>query len=176
MDISKKNYFQLFSFDESFQVEVESLDQAYKALQALYHPDKVVNSNAAERLQALQISSILNDAYTTLKSPLKRAAYLLTLHDVDPEENNQAHLGSDFLFKQIELREHLETLSQREDIDGLEEFKLSIEKEVQSYLNGFEQHYLQKNYTDAKPVYSKLQFLYKLLSEIDTLEESLLGY
>lgn len=176
MDISNSNYFELFSLEESFQVNPGLLNQEYKTLQAQYHPDKFINEQDSVRLQALQISSILNDAYTTLESPLKRAAYLLTMHGVDPDENVQSHLGSDFLLQQIELREELENLSKSEDMDELEHVKKDVESEIQNYFQEFEKHYTQAAYTSAKPVYSKLQFLCKLLSEIESLEETLLEY
>jgi molecular chaperone HscB len=176
VDIYNRNFFELFSLVESFQVDTDLLNQEYKKFLAQYHPDKVVNSTDAERLQALQISSLLNDAYATLASPLKRCAYLLTLHGVDPEENIQSHLGAEFLFKQIELREQLEAIGSNENLNELEKFKKEIETETQTFLNQFERLTVQTAYSEAKPVYSKLQFFFKLLSEIESVEEALLDY
>ncbi|MDC0598396.1 Fe-S protein assembly co-chaperone HscB [Gammaproteobacteria bacterium] len=176
MNISSKNFFEIFSLEESFQIDLTLLNQAYTKLQAQYHPDKFINADDKTRLQALQTASIINEAFETLKSPLKLASYLLTLHGTDPEENNQSHLGEDFLFAQMELRDKLEEIAANKSLTALEQLKNEVDKDKKSYLVEFEQFYKLGQYAEAKPVYSKLQFLYKLLSEIDTLEEKLLDY
>ena len=107
MSLVNRNYFEFFSLPESFQVNADTLESEYKKLQTKYHPDKFINAGDSERVQALQHASLINDAYDTLKSPLKRAAYLLKLKDIDPEEHNQSHLQELFLLKQLELREDL---------------------------------------------------------------------
>ncbi|MEK9649239.1 MAG: Fe-S protein assembly co-chaperone HscB [Gammaproteobacteria bacterium] len=85
MSLASLNFFEIFSLPASFQVDVSSLEAQYRKLQAEYHPDRFSCAADSERVQALQLASLINDAYETLKSPLKRAAYLLTLNGVDPE-------------------------------------------------------------------------------------------
>ena len=176
MNINTKNYFEIFSLAEAFQIDLDLLSREYKSLQTQYHPDKYINADDQSRLFALQTSSIVNEGFECLKSPLKRAAYLLSLHDVDAEENNQAHLGNEFLIKHIELREQLESIAENDEMEALDILKADIEKETQGYLGQFEALYKAQAYQTAKPIYSKLQFLYKLLREIDSVEEKLLDY
>jgi molecular chaperone HscB len=170
------NHFELFSLPVSFQVEDAVLDQEYKKLQAEVHPDRFVDADDRTRLQALQQTSMVNDAYETLKSPLKRSAYLLKLHDIDAEEHNQAHLQEEFLLQQLEMREALETLIESDDVEGLEAMRNSVNKEKTGTLELFESHFLRKDFTAAKSNYNQLQFLFKLLDEIDKAEEKLLDY
>ena len=176
MSFASQNFFEIFSIPESFQVDFDSLDSKYRKLQAEYHPDRFSAAPDNERVQALQVASLVNDAYDTLKSPLKRAAYLLTLQDVDPEEHNQAHLGEAFLIRQMELREDLESLSANEDFTGLEKLKTDTKAEVESALAEFEESFNGGELTTAKSLYNQLQFLYKLLEEINQAEEKLLDY
>lgn len=176
MDISSKNYFEIFSLTESFQIDADTLDQNYKKLQSEYHPDKYVNAGDRERRLALQYTSILNEAFETLKSPLKRSSYLLILHDIDPEENNQSHLGQEFLFRQIQLRENLEDIAAKQSLSELGLLKAEVNNGIEKYLEEFESYYQAGQYSSAKPVYSRLQFLYKLISEINGIEEKLLDY
>ena len=152
------------------------LEQEYKKLQEKFHPDRVVDADDRSRLQALQQSSMVNDAYEILKTPLKRAAYLLKLNNVDAEEHNQRHLNEEFLLQQIELREALENLIANEDVDELGVLKNSVIKTNSQTQNLFELHFNNGELANAKAVYNKLQFLFKLLEEIDKAEERLLDY
>jgi molecular chaperone HscB len=170
------NYFELFGLPQTFRLETAELDRQYQKLQAAFHPDRFAAADASKRLQALQRTSLVNDAYDTLKSPLKRAAYLLRLEKTDPEEHNQAHLGEAFLLRQMTQREDLEILASKENMDGLEAMKSEVEQERDAALAKFESLYLERRFVDAKASYNRLQFLFKLLDEIDAAEEKLLGY
>ena len=160
----------------SYQVETSQLESEYRKLQAEYHPDRFTDAADNERVQALQLASIINDAYETLKSPLKRAAYLLTLNGVDPEEHNQSHLEEAFLIKQMELREDLESFVEAENLDGLTRLRKETEQERDVVVGKFESCFNASELEQAKSVYNQLQFLFKLLEEINRAEEKLLDY
>ena len=161
---------------KSFQVDADTLEREYKKLQTEYHPDKFTDASDSERVQALQHASLINDAYDTLKSPLKRAAYLLRLENIDPEEHNQNHLQESFLLQQLELREELESLKAQKDLDGLEKMKVSAISDKEKALQKFEICYLASKLIEAKSLYNGLQFLFKLVDEIEAAEEKLLDY
>lgn len=170
------NYFELFSVPESFHVDHAALDREYKKLQAQYHPDKAVSAGERERRLAVQMSGLVNDAYDTLRSPLKRAGYLLALHGLDPEEHVQEKLDSEFLLRQMQLREELEEIAASESLEALDGFKERVESDINAFLGEFDAHYKAGRLAEAKPAYNKLQFLYKLCVEIDRTEERILDY
>ena len=154
----------------------QALESKYRELQAEYHPDRFSGAPDAERVQALQFASLINDAYDTLKSPLKRAAYLLTLRGVDPEEHNQAHLQEAFLMRQMLMREDLEKFLEEENFEGLEKLKKETTGEQVEILDEFESTFNAGDLSIAKSLYNQLQFLFKLLEEINKAEEKLLYY
>jgi len=170
------NYFELFGLPVSCEIETDRLEAQYRTLQAEHHPDRVSSAEDQVRLEAMQRTSIVNDAYETLKSPLKKAGYLLKLAGMDPEEHNQAHLQGEFLIRQMEARESLERLIAHEDMDGLEVLKSETLREQETGLVDFASCYDNGKLAEAKQEYNKLQFLYKLLAEIDQAEEKLLDY
>ena len=90
-----------------WQVDQISLDASYRKLQQEFHPDRYASKGAVEKRLAVQTASLINQAYDTLKSPLKRAQYLLELKQIDASQDS--HITSDgaFLMQQIELREAL---------------------------------------------------------------------
>jgi len=172
-----KNYFQLFNLSESCELDLNALAGAYRELQSEVHPDRFANADEPEKLLAVQASSYINEAYVTLKSPLKRAAYLLTLHQQDIEQVNQSDLSMDLLLEQIQLRESLEELPKDDSaLAELTRIKDEVSAKLalshQNFASKFENH----NYDGAKKIYHELQFLYKLLAEIDSAEELRLAY
>ena len=63
-------YFNLFQLEPSFNIDTEALEQTYRALAARFHPDRFASASAFEQKQAVMMSSTINDAYRTLKSPM----------------------------------------------------------------------------------------------------------
>jgi len=173
----KSNYFQLFNLPESCKVDQESLNDEYRKQQGDVHPDRFANAEEAEKLRAVQLSSYLNEAYETLKSPLRRAAYLLSLHEIDVEKVDQNDLSMDLLLEQIQLREKLDELPKDESaLADLEQLRTEVETKLHGQESRFADFFDAGKYDEAKKVSHELQFLNKLRAEIDAGEELRLGY
>ena len=84
------NYFALFSLPRHLQVDLPALEKAFYALSRRLHPDRFAAKPAEEQERALQASSDLNDAYRTLRDPIARTQYLLTLEGIEMEEQSRA--------------------------------------------------------------------------------------
>lgn len=69
----------------TFDVDLDRLEQQYFGFQRRLHPDRFAAKSAKERALSQSQATSLNEAYETLKDPLKRAAYLLEMqgHKVD---------------------------------------------------------------------------------------------
>jgi molecular chaperone HscB len=84
------NYFEVFSLPEKLAIDTAALEKQFYALSRKLHPDRFASRPAAEQEEALRQSSLLNDAYRTLKDPILRTQYLLKLHGVELEEQSKA--------------------------------------------------------------------------------------
>ena len=62
-------------------VDVASLEKQFYILSRRLHPDRFASRPVAEQEAALAQSSLLNDAYRTLKDPILRTQYLLKLEE-----------------------------------------------------------------------------------------------
>ena len=80
------DYFAVFGLPRHLNVDVARLEKAFYAQSRRLHPDRF----AAEQEAALAASSELNDAYRTLKDPILRTQYLLTLEGVELEEQSKS--------------------------------------------------------------------------------------
>ena len=78
-----EDHFALFQLKPVFAIDAAQLDAAYRELQARVHPDKFAAATDAEKRVAMQWATRANEAYQTLKHPLKRASYLCEMHGVD---------------------------------------------------------------------------------------------
>ena len=85
-----QDYFEFFSLPRKLVVDVPALEKQFYVLSRKLHPDRFAARPVAEQEAALAESSLLNDAYRTLKEPVARTQYLLTLEGVELEEQSRA--------------------------------------------------------------------------------------
>ncbi len=172
-----QNYFQLFDLSESFDLDLGKLSEKYHARQVEVHPDKFSGATEKDKLRAVQLTSYLNEAYSTLKAPIKRAAYLLTINGLNVESVSQNDLGMDLLLEQMQLRESLDALPKDESaLKALGHLKSEVGEKLNLKQNNFSREFASGELTQAKRIFHELQFLHKLLLEIEAGEEQRLGY
>src|SRR5436190_12447210 len=86
------------SFDEP-----AGLDEKFRTLSRKLHPDRFARASPQERRYSLEQTTVLNDAYKTIKDPVRRAEHLLSLRGIrgDPK------MSPEFLEQTMEDREKL---------------------------------------------------------------------
>lgn len=115
-----QNYFALFQLPQQFELDLTQLDSQYRKLQAEVHPDKFVTASPAERMQSMQMATLANEAYQTLKHPAARARYLLQLQGIPTDEENNTAMPADFLMAQMEWREAIDDAKFSKNVDALD--------------------------------------------------------
>jgi molecular chaperone HscB len=166
----QQNHFELFGLQPRFHLELAELEQAYRGMQSRVHPDKFVHGSDAERRASMQSSTQVNEAYRTLKSPLARARYLLALHQVDLQSENNTAMPPQFLLEQMQWREAVEEAADRPH--ELAALASRLGREMQEHYSGLER-YLDRDadFAHAADLVRKLMFLERLREEIsDALE------
>jgi molecular chaperone HscB len=163
----QQDFFSLFDLPLNFQIDTTSLEQSYRNLQSQVHPDKFTHLSDAERRLSMQWATRVNEAYQTLRSPLNRARYLLSLHGVDTQEESNTAMPVDFLMQQMEWHEALVEAKQAKNADVLAE----IEHQVQNVKRVLEQELARDldnahDYVAASGIVRKLKFIEKLAEEI----------
>lgn len=168
-----QNYFELFGLAAQFDIDADALDRAYRELQSRVHPDKFAQGSDAERRVAMQWATFANEAYTALKSPLKRARYLCELAGVDMGIETNTAMPAQFLMQQMEWREALGAARAARDsakLDALEaEIRSSRAQELAALarLLGAGQH------AEAARHVRQLMFIEKFGSEVGDAFEAL---
>tara|TARA_B110000003_G_C16603576_1_gene516626 strand:- start:521 stop:1033 length:513 start_codon:yes stop_codon:yes gene_type:complete len=166
-----KNYFEIFNFPMQFNIDLNKLKKSYRIIQAEIHPDKFVSASQIEKEQSLIKSTEINDAYQTLKNPIKRARYLIQIN-LNSKENNST-LSPDFLMQQMEWEEHLESISKQKV--ELEKFSHLINSKYQKNIIALEKVCdKDNNWNGAMEILNELQFVeklnYKIIQQINLID------
>ncbi|KAG9128324.1 hypothetical protein FRC07_000832 [Ceratobasidium sp. 392] len=105
------------------------------------HPDAWSSKPESEKATAAEYSSLLNKAYETLRSPLKRAEYLLFLRGVELNETDSLNEDDERLMNEVmELREEIEFAESSKEIEAVQERnKLELDSALQSFEKAFQE-------------------------------------
>jgi len=172
-----RNYFEMFGLPVGFIVDSAALATHYRELQRVVHPDRYAHGSAQEQRLSLQQATLVNEAYETLKDPLKRARYLLLLHGIDMNAAQETTRDTGFLMQQLELREALANAGQQDDphatLDELmQQINGMIKKLVAQMAMQFESA-MPEQLEQARESVRKMQFLNKLHAEAQAVEAEL---
>ncbi|APZ43061.1 Fe-S protein assembly co-chaperone HscB [Acidihalobacter ferrooxydans] len=173
------NHFELFGLAPEFELDMQALEEAYRGLQARYHPDRHASGDARDQREALQAATRLNEAYRTLRDPRLRAGYLLGMAGIEFDAERDTLQDPDFLMRQLELREAQEEAAQADDpIAALEGLHLRLRRERDAMIAAFAAHYAQGAFDTAKADVLRLSFYDRLCEQLDeqlaTLEDAAL--
>jgi molecular chaperone HscB len=100
--------FTLFGLPAQHALAAGDLDARRRDLQAQVHPDRFASEGAAAQRVAMQWAVRVNEAYTRLKDPLKRGAYLCELRGVAVDAERNTAMPTAFLMQQMQWREALD--------------------------------------------------------------------
>ena len=122
------NYYDFFEIPHRLSLDLKDLEQRFYALSRKWHPDRFARASAENRQQALDASAILNDAYRTLRDPIKRAGYLLKEQGFDIGEQQSKDVPPELLEEVFELNMALE----ESDAEAIAKARTTFEKMQES--------------------------------------------
>ena len=168
------NYFELFGLAPSFNIELATFETNFRKIQSASHPDRFVTGTAAEKLSAMQLATLANEAHQTLKSPANRAKYLLELQGITAISDTNTAMPTDFLMQQMEWREALEDAKAAKDIFALEQLHAEIQSDgIALQANLIDLLDIKKDYSTATDATRKLIFIDKVCADINKAIEHL---
>lgn len=172
----RQNHFELFDLPVDFEVPMESLAARYRDLQRATHPDRFANASDRERRISVQQAARVNEAFQTLKDPLNRARYMLELGG-KPLDDSDTQMDPGFLMEQMELREALdEVRSAADPFSALDAVRRDVEGRERALVTELGTRFADGSdaaLEEARERVRKLQFMSRLLGEIEEREEDL---
>jgi molecular chaperone HscB len=168
MSSAQNDYFQLFALPERFDIDTKLLEANFRKIQSASHPDRFVTAPAADRLASMQLATLSNEAYGTLKNAARRAKYLLEKQGIDAVADSNTALPMNFLMQQMEWREQLEEAKAAKDVAAMDKLLIELRSEAKALereLAGLFDD--KKNYAAATEVTRKLVFIDKVCADIE---------
>ncbi|MGN7619249.1 MAG: Fe-S protein assembly co-chaperone HscB [Ehrlichia sp.] len=136
-----KDYFALFKLDPQFSIDTQVLEKNYVALQSNHHPDLFLLKS--EKNLALEIIAEVNKAYQTLKSPMKRAEYLLEIKGITVNKN--------------EINSIIEEVFKIQESDSV-----NVQYQILSSTKAMEDAFYVEDFNEAAKQIVKLKYLMKI--------------
>jgi molecular chaperone HscB len=175
MDFSQ-THFALFGLPQTYALDRNQLDAAYRGLQNMVHPDRFAAQPEAEQRVAMQWATQVNEAYQTLKHPVSRGVYLLRLQGIEALDASNTRMAPAFLMQQMEWREAIEEAraSKRADmLDALSDDLRATHRRIETQLGALID--TAKDYEGAREAVRQLRFMDKLIAEVGDVYEELEG-
>jgi molecular chaperone HscB len=111
------DYFTVFGLPRKLRIDTDALERTFYRLSRKLHPDLYAQASSNEQQWSLDQTSLLNDAYRTLKDAIARTEYLLRLEGVQIEAGRSedgkpkdSRVPPDLLEEVFELNMQLEEM------------------------------------------------------------------
>jgi len=110
--------FEVLGLPRRYDLSGDEVEARYLARSRELHPDFHQLAAASEQRASLELTAVLNEAYSTLRDPFRRAEALLALEG-GPSAAEHKQMSPDFLEEMLELRMHIEELREGGDPGAL---------------------------------------------------------
>jgi molecular chaperone HscB len=130
------DYFTFLGLPKKLRLDEAELEKTFYALSRKFHPDYFMNAAPEERQASMERSSLLNDAYRTLRDAIGRTKYLLALEGYKEAEKKSP--PADLLEEVFELNmqvEELKAAKKMGDEDELAEVRSSLDETLTNLNN-----------------------------------------
>ena len=174
------DYFEVFGLPRVLGIDLRALEKTFHELSRKYHPDYFSTASAAEKTQAVRMTALLNDAYRTLRHPIRRVEYLLSLYGLKADGSK---VPQSLLMEVFEINERLEEVkaggAAPEEIDSLraqirekrERFDTELQQASQAWdelvKDGKTQDVLKKHLMKLAEILSESSYIRNLESELE---------
>lgn len=107
---AQEDYYLALGLDRKLALAAGDLETRFHEMSWKLHPDNFHKASALERTLSLKQSSILNDAYRTLRHPVARTEYLLRIEGARREGAKKQQAPQDLLEEVFALNEFLDEM------------------------------------------------------------------
>lgn len=169
----RPDHFEVLGLPRTFRVDGRALEERHRELTRLLHPDRHAAGGAGARRLALEKTIAVNDAYRTLKDPVRRAVYLLQDRGVDLSESG-AHrqaLPEDVLLEVLELREELAEARAAKDAGRIAALAARVRTDRESALAELHRAFDADDVAAATAQVSRIRYTDRFLDEVSAYED-----
>ncbi len=165
-----QNYFELFGLPPEFDLDRAGLHAAQQQLQARFHPDRYVNASERDRRISVQMAAQINQAYETLRDPVKRSRYLLEVNGADLPDESATTSDTEFLMEQLALRESIEVCRENENpLQECSRIEATLSRRADELAQDFVDCFSRVDFDAAAVASRKMQFIQRIQQQLSEL-------
>src|SRR5437762_3803566 len=125
------DYFEVFGLPRLLGIDTAALEKTFHQLSRKYHPDYFTTASPAEKTQAVRMTALLNDAYRTLRHPVHRVEYLISLYGFKPDGSK---VPQSLLMEVFEINEQLEEVKAgRASVEEVDSLRAQIKEKREKF-------------------------------------------
>ncbi len=170
------DYFQFLGLPSRLALSQEELQRKFYELSRQYHPDRFARKSEQERQLALDSSSYLNDAYRTLRDPVKRAEYVLKQQGFDIGEQRSNNVPPELLEEVFELNMAMEEMDRPQLAKAQESFTArlaGIDSQLEALFVKYDASPGKETLGEIRGVLNRRKYISNLVNEVSmTLEQT----
>lgn len=166
-----QNYFELFGLKPVFDIDATELRASQQRLQSSFHPDRHVGASPADRRASVQMASWINQAFETLRDPVKRSRYLLEINGAELPDESATTGDAEFLMEQLELREAVEDCRDNDrPLDCCALIETRLDQRAAELATDFVAHFQAGRLDEAVEGSRKMQFIQRIQHQLSELQ------
>lgn len=169
--------FNFYELEPAFIIDEKLLRRKFLELSRRYHPDFYGVESDEKQAEALELSSMNNEAFKVLSDFDKRFAYILNMHGLLDEHKNKNALPHSFLFEMMELNEALSDIENSFSQLVFEKLKAEINSFNKKLFEAIEPDLsIYKKESSDELLHNRLLEFYLKKKYLNRLEERLLTF
>lgn len=123
------NFFDILGVERRYHLAADELERRFHDKSRQLHPDRHMKADPQTRVKTALATSELNQAYRTLRDPVKRAEHLLALAGIKLTDERDGHkVDPGFLMEMLELREALGEAKEAGDREKVAELAKDVRR------------------------------------------------
>ena len=173
-----RDYYRVLGMERhNLNLDPEDLQRRFYDLSRLLHPDRFMRRSETERQYSLDAASILNDAYRTLRDPVRRAQYLLKQQGFEIGEQRSKDVPPELLEEVFELNMAMEELrsgddSARPQLEAAQKNFVSMmqaaDTELQAHFAAYDAAPDREKLAPIRAILNRRKYIQNLVDEVQT--------
>lgn len=174
------NPFAALGIEPEYGLDLRAVEKRHRELSRALHPDKFASSGATERRMALTKAVEVNEAWRTVRDPIRRAESLFRLRGVEVGEMSEPQSSPAFLLEVMEQREALAEARDAKDVDRVRVLMGEIDRRATDVERCLAEGFARgrpdpSTLAGLVPKLSELRFLRRFLEEAGAMVDDLSG-
>jgi molecular chaperone HscB len=169
-------FYYFFGLEERLSLDLADLQKRFYDLSRKLHPDRYGRKQPREQQYSMEATSILNDAYRTLRDPVQRAEYLLKQRGLEIGEQRSKDVPAELLEEVFELNMALEELrdgdeSVRPQLSQAREhftaLLADVDRQLEAAFLRYDEDREESVLTSIRGLLNRRRYIQNLVSEVE---------